>query len=505
MNRNYLLGIDIGTTGTKILLIDQAGGIKSDVNRPATLISPQANWAEEDPLEWWRNVCEGIPECLGKANVEAKNILAVGVSGMVPTLILVDREGRPLRLSIQQNDARSFAEVEEFKTRVDEEEIFKRTGSMITQQSIGPKLLWLATHEPDHLKATAWVMGSYDYINFLLTGKPSVEQNWALESGLYDIHKRDWIDDLLALSTIQRGQLPPVHRPDEVIGHVSATAAAETGLQEGTPVVAGSADHVASAFSAGVKQNGDLLIKLGGAGDILYSLDSLKINKSLYLDFHVIPDLYLINGCMASSGSIIKWFRDQFGSGNGYPQLDAEAWDIPAGSDGLILLPYFLGEKTPLFDPHARGVFLGLSLRHTRAHLYHAILEGISYGFYHHVRILEEAGLEIQRVRVTNGGAASKLWRQITSDVVGFHLEEVENHPGSSLGAAFIAGMGVGAFSNWEEIEKFINLQTKTTPNLERHEKYKALFELYRELYQTNRQNFRKLAALERLDEQTRI
>jgi xylulokinase len=500
MSNGYLLGIDIGTTGTKVILIDNAGGIKANVNRDATLISSQSNWAEEDPLEWWRNVCEGIPECLRKAKVEAKDILAVGVSGMVPTTILVGTDGRPLRLSIQQNDARSFAEVEEFKTRVDEEEIFKRTGSMITQQSIGPKLLWLARNEPDNLKNTTWVMGSYDYINFHLTGKPSVEQNWALESGLYDLHKKDWIDELLELSMVQRDQLPPVRRPDEVIGRVSKSAAAETGLMEGTPVVAGSADHVASAFSAGVRQNGDLLIKLGGAGDILYSLDTMVMNRSLYFDFHIIPDLYLLNGCMASSGSIIKWFRDQFGSGKDYSQLDAEACDVPAGSDGLMLMPYFLGEKTPIFDPHARGIFFGLSLRHTRAHLYHAILEGISLGFYHHIRVLEEAGLRIQRVRVANGGAGSKLWRQITSDVIGFPLEEVENHPGSSLGAAFVAGMGVGAFSDWDEIEKFIHLGTSTTPDLERHEKYKKLFELYQELYRTNQQNFRKMAALQGLD-----
>ena len=505
MTRSYLLGIDIGTTGTKILLIDLAGGIISDVHQPATLITPQAGWAEEDPLEWWRNVCEGIPECLGKANVDARNILAVGVSGMVPTLILVDREGKPLRPSIQQNDARAFNEIEAFKLRVDEGLVFEQTGSMITQQSLGPKLLWLSRNEPDHLKNAVWVMGSYDYINFLLTGTPSVEQNWALESGLYDIHREEWIDDLLERSRIRRGQLPPVNRPEQVIGHVSVSAAAGTGLMAGTPVVAGSADHVASAFSAGVRQNGDLLIKLGGAGDILYSLDSMVMNRSLYLDFHVIPGLYLINGCMASSGSIIKWFRDQFASGVAYPQLDAEARDIPAGSDGLILLPYFIGEKTPIFDPHARGIFFGLSLRHTRAHLYHAILEGISFGFSHHLRVVEQAGLKVQRVRVANGGAGSRLWRQITSDVVGFPLEEVENHPGSSLGAAFVAGMGSGAFSGWEEIEKFINLRTRTTPDPERHEKYKALFELYRELYQTNRQHFRTLAALEGWDGQTRI
>ena len=497
MTQKYLLGIDIGTTGTKILLIDLAGGIKSDVNLAATLISSQSNWAEEDPHEWWRNVCQGIPDCLRMANVDAKDILAVGVSGMVPTLIPINRDGNPLRLSIQQNDSRAFAEVDEFKTHVNENEIFKSTGSMITQQSIGPKLLWLARNEPDTLKNTTWVMGSYDYINFRLTGNPSVERNWALESGLYDLHKKDWIDELLELSMVQRDQLPPVRRPDEVIGRVSKSAAAETGLMEGTPVVAGSADHVASAFSAGVRQNGDLLIKLGGAGDILYSLDTMVMNRSLYFDFHVIPDLYLLNGCMASSGSIIKWFRDQLGSGMDYSQLDAESWDIPAGSDGLLLLPYFLGEKTPLFDPHARGVFFGLSLRHTRAHLYHAILEGISLGFYHHIRVLEEAGLKIQRVRVANGGAASKLWRQITSDVVGFPLEGVENHSGSSMGAAFVAGMGMGAFSSWEEIEKYLHIGTNTLPDLERHEEYKRLFELFQELYRMNKLNFRKMSAFE--------
>lgn len=499
MKSGYLLGIDIGTTGTKILLIDVIGAIVAEVNRTATLVSPQATWAEEDPLEWWGNVCSGIPECLEKGNVTPDEILAVGVSGMVPTTILVDRDGKPLRRSIQQNDARSFIEIDEFKSRVDEQDIFNRTGAAITQQSIGPKLLWLAKNEPEEFKRTVWVMGSYDYINFLLTGNISLEQNWALESGLYDIQKKDWDDDLLKLAGITRSQLPPVHSPSDVIGKISASAASSTGLKAGTPVVAGSADHVASAFSVGVRQNGDLLVKLGGAGDILYSLDHLVINQSLFLDYHVIPDLYLINGCMASSGSIIKWFRGQFGAGLDYPELDSEASEISAGSNGLVLLPYFIGEKTPIFDPLARGIFFGLTLQHTRAHLYHAILEGISFGFYHHIQILNQAGLNIRRVRVSNGGARSKLWRQVTADVIGYPLEEVANHPGSSLGAAFIAGMGAGVFSGWEEIEKYIHLKPTTIPNPERHEKYTKLFSLYRDLYETNRANFQILASLENI------
>jgi xylulokinase len=494
MTHRALLGIDLGTTGTKIIAIDRAGRILSEVQREASLLSPHAGWAESDPSEWWANVCAGIPDCLARADLQAGDVLTVGVSGMVPATILVGRDGQPLRRSIQQNDARAFAEVDEFKARVDEQGIFQRTGALITQQSIGPKLLWLARHEPEVLKQTAWVMGSYDYINYLLTGTPNLEQNWALESGLYDLHQRDWLDDLLQLSGLRRDQLPPVAPPGRVIGVVSPEASRRTGLKTGTPVVTGGADHVASAFAAGVRQNGDVLIKLGGAGDILYSLDTLVLNRSLFLDYHMVPGLYLINGCMASSGSIIKWFRGQFAAGLDYPDLDSEARDIPAGSEGLLLLPYFIGEKTPIFDPHARGVFFGLTLGHTRAHLYHAILEGISFGFYHHLQVLGEAGLPVRRVRVTNGGARSALWCQVTADVLGLPLEHVSGHPGASLGAAFAAGMGAGVFSDWAEIEQFIRIEPPTLPDPARHETYRELFPLYRELYQVNQSLFRKLA-----------
>ncbi|MRR30810.1 carbohydrate kinase, partial [bacterium] len=397
MSARYLLGIDIGTTATKVILIDLQGNVIADESRPANLVSLQANYAEEDADEWWGNVCSAVPAVLQKAGVGPEKVLAVGVSGMVPTTILVGKEGQPLRRSIQQNDARSHAEIEYFKSRVNEEDVFRRTGSAITQQSIGPKLYWLSNHESENFSRTAWVMGSYDFINFKLTGDPTLERNWALESGLFDLYREDWDDDLLSLARIRRDQLPSVHRPSEVVGRVTPAAAVLTGLLPGTPVVAGSADHVASAFSVGLKENGDLLIKLGGAGDILYSLDKLEIDQRLFLDYHVIPGLYLINGCMASSGSIIKWFRNQFAPDLDYSDLDREAAGIPAGSDGLILLPYFIGEKTPIFDQMARGVFFGMTLQHTRAHLYRAILEGISFGFYHHLQVLAERGFGVRR------------------------------------------------------------------------------------------------------------
>ena len=213
MKRPVLLGIDLGTTGTKVIAIDDKGRILSEVQREASLLSPHAGWAEADPREWWGNVCAGIPVCLQQAGLAAGEVLAVGVSGMVPATILVGRDGQPLRRSIQQNDARAFSEIEEFKACLDEQDLFRRTGAAITQQSIGPKLLWLARHEPEVFKQASWVMGSYDYINYLLTGTLSLEQNWALESGLYDLQRRDWLDELLQLSGIRRGQLPPCTAP----------------------------------------------------------------------------------------------------------------------------------------------------------------------------------------------------------------------------------------------------------------------------------------------------
>ena len=478
-----LMGIDIGTTATKCIILDPEKGIICETETSATLNSPHGGWAEESPEEWWQNVAKVTQACIAKEDVKTNQIAGVGVSGMVPTLILLDNNGNILRPSIQQNDARAYQEIEDFRAQVSESEILSKTGSVITQQSIGPKLLWLRRHEPKAMERAAHLMGSYDYIVYKLTGGFSCERNWALESGLYDLKDEDWDSSLLELSTIGSGLLGQVHWASEVVGQVTADAAECTGLAVDTPVVAGSADHIASAFSAGLKSPGDLLIKLGGAGDILYNLDELIVDSRLFLDYHVIPGKYLINGCMAASGSIIKWFRQQFARELNYQTLDDEAANLSPGSEGLILLPYFLGEKTPVNDPLARGIIFGLNLSHTRPHIYRAILEGIAYGFKHHLTVLAERGLHAGKARVTNGGARSDLWKQITADVLGIPLEQIAHHPGSSLGAAFVAGMGCDVFSEWADIERFIDIGTVVEPNMTAHERYQKFYVIYRNLY----------------------
>jgi xylulokinase len=488
-----ILGLDVGTTATKSVLLDPDAGIVAEAEASATLRSPHAGWAEEDPEQWWVNAAAATRACLASSRAQPSDVAAVGTSGMVPTLILLDGAGRVLRPSIQQNDARSHEEIEVFRRRVSEADALAKTGSAITQQSIGPKLLWLRRHEPAAMADAAHLMGSYDFIAYRLTGCRSSERNWALESGLFDLGRQAWDPTMLDLATITPSLLGPVRWASDVVGEVSRQAAQHVGIRAGTPVVAGSADHIASAFSAGLKTPGDLMVKLGGAGDILYSLDDPVVDRRLFLDYHVIPGKFMLNGCMAASGSILKWFRQEFAGALDYPDLDAAAAPITPGADGLVLLPYFLGEKTPIHDPLARGVLFGLTLSHTRAHVYRAVLEGIAYGFRHHLAVLSERGLGATKARVTNGGARSTLWKQVTADVLGLPLEPIAGHPGSSLGAAFVAGKGVGLFKAWGDIERFVRVERLIEPDPRAHERYGELFAIYRGLYASLTDHFQAL------------
>lgn len=471
-----LLGIDIGTTATKAVLLDADRGPVEAAERPVTLSSPHPGWAEEDPAEWWGNVCALARDLAARAEVAG-----IGVSGMVPCVILLDDSGNVLRPSIQQNDARAIVEIDLLRQRLEGHRVLERTGSPISQQSVGPTLMWLATHEPDVWTRARTILGSYDLMAFRLTGELNVEANWALESGLFDLESGGWAPDILEAVGVGPERLPPVRRSEEIVGYVTADAAAATGLPEGVPVVAGSADHVASAFTAGLLEEGDMLVKLGAAGDILLVTAEPLVDERLYLDLHLVPGRYLPNGCMASSGSLIRWFQERIAGGVPLETLDREAEAAGPGAGGVLALPYFLGEKTPINDPEARGAFVGLHLAHDRGHLFRAILEGIAFGFRHHVDVFIERGHPPRRVRVTNGGARSRVWTQVTADVLGLPLERLASGGGSALGAAFAAGMAVGAFSSWREIERFTVVEGIIEPH--ENEAYERAYRAYRALY----------------------
>lgn len=494
-----VIGLDIGTTSTIGLLIRLPEERLAMASRPVTLSHPQAGWAEEDPDQWWVNVCAVVGELLADSGVAANEVKAIGVSGMVPALVLLDSAGKLLRPSIQQSDGRCFAEVESLKAEQDESSFTRRTGNGINQQLVAAKLRWIQRHEPANFAGIDTAFGSYDYINWRLTGERRIEQNWALEAGFINLETLGLDEALIALGNIAPAQLPKLAASQEIIGGVSRDAAAATGLAVGTPVVAGLADHVASAWAAGVQNPGDLLVKLGGACDILLSSKVARPDRRIFLDHHAIPGLFMPNGCMACTGSMLNWFAKHFGqsadsrgSGNRLQNLDAWAAEVAPGSDGVRALPYFLGEKTPIHDPLARGTFTGLSLHHGPQHLWRGLLESVAFGVRHHVEVFEEIGMSATNVLTSDGGSASRTWLQIIADVLQRPVQPLSGHPGSCLGAAWMAAIGVQLTQDWHGLSRFVSRAEPVHPVAAHGAAYDAAYGDYRDLYAALRPVFHR-------------
>jgi xylulokinase len=470
------VGIDVGTTGTKTVLFDVSRGIIAQASRETTLHSPAPGFAEADTAQWLTNVIDTIREVRSRTDISV-DIDAIAVSGMVPAVVAVDDRGNALRNAILQNDARAHDEISQLATALADVDLVSLTGSALTQQSVAPTVVWLARHEPATYAKAAHLIGSYDWVLTALGADIHIERNWALESGLFTIDGAV-ADVVLRAADLDAGLLPEVRHPGTQVGVLSPEAAEWTGLKAGTPLVVGGADHVLSAYAAGVNDPGDALVKLGGAGDILVASDSEVTDERLYLDAHPVPGRWLPNGCMATSGSLIRWFQALVG-GDELGKLDADAAQRAPAE--VLCLPYFLGEKTPLNDPDLRGVFAGMHLGHTRADLYRSVLEAIAFGFRHHVDVFADISIPLTKTMVTNGGSKSTLWKQIHADVLGIELHPVEGHPGASLGAALIAAIGIGAL-DWADAGRFVTLGPPVVPDAERSRIYDHAYALWREL-----------------------
>ena len=475
---DYTIGIDIGTTGTKVALVHVERGIVAIASRSTTLYSDRPGFAEADTGQWLTNALECIREVVDVSGVAASDIGAVSTAGMVPAVILLDKDRQPLRRAILQNDARAVSEIVELNDDLSNVDLVELTGSALTQQSVAPTILWIQRNEPEVWAKTAHIVGSYDWILIALGAELHIEWNWALESGLYTLDQQPFATVLDSVS-LDSGFLSPVRTSAERVGVIDSAMAEKTSLAAGTALVVGGADHVISAFSAGVEREGDALVKLGGAGDILAASDTPLVDERLYLDAHPIPGRWLPNGCMATSGSLIRWYQSILG-GEDLKTLDNEATTRPAAD--VLCLPYFLGEKSPLNDPNLRGTFAGLHLGHTRADLYRSVLESIAFGFRHHVEIFAERGISLSRVMVTNGGSKSTLWKQIHSEVLGMELHPVIDHPGASLGAAVIAAIGIGSLGGWEDSKRFLELDRPVEPNPANVSIYNDAYAEWREL-----------------------
>lgn len=489
----YVIGLDIGTTSTIGILIGLPDRIVHIASRPVTLTAPHPAWAEENPEQWWANVCEITRELLDVGGLKPQDIKAIGTAGMLPAVVLLDEDGKLLRPSIQQSDARCAAEVVELRRLVDEEAFTQKTGNGVNQQLVIAKLLWIKKHEPEVFARIATVFGSYDYINWRLTDERAVEHNWALEGGFINLATHDIDDDLVKLAGIQRQALPRKTLSHDRLGGLTAKAARETGLAEGTPVVGGAADHIASALAAGIARPGDVLLKFGGSVDVLIATDRVAPDPRMYLDYHLVPGLYMPNGCMATGGSGLNWFVANFAGGERqkadeagvtlHQWLDRQAEDVPPGAQGVRILPYFLGEKTPVHDAEVRGAILGLSLAHQPKHLWRALLEAYAYGIAHHIEVLNDMGHATETYLASDGGSKSTVWMQIVADVLQKPVQRLAGHPGSCLGAAYTAAMGMGLATDWSAISRFVSLADRLEPDPAKAETYAHGYALFRKLY----------------------
>jgi xylulokinase len=479
-----VLGIDMGTASSKAVLATPGGEIVATASRPHTMSLPQPGWAEMDAEEiWWGEVVELCRELVPQAG--GGQIAGVCISGVGPCLLLCDEQLRPLRPGILYGiDSRAAQEIAELTKRFGAERIVERGGTPLSSQALGPKMLWVRRNEPEVWERAAGWYSSHSYSIARLTGEYVLDHHTASQCDpLYDMQAADWAQDWLG--EVAPGiEFPRLAWSSDVVGEVHGAAAEATGLPLGTPVVAGTVDAWAEAFSAGVRQPGDLMLMYGSTMFFVQALERHRTEPSLWTTKGVEPDSTTFAAGMSTSGSLTSWLQ-QLTGGASFETLTSEAADTRAGADGLVVLPYFAGERTPVFDPRARGVILGLTLRHQRGHLYRAALEGIGFGIRQILEIFDAADEPASRIVAVGGGTQGRLWTQIVSDVTGCIQLVPAETIGASYGDALLAAIGaelVTPETDWATIETMIE------PETGRREVYDELYSVYRELYPATRE-----------------
>src|SRR5512143_3495125 len=450
----YFLGIDTSTTSSKALLSDENGKVMAVASSPHTLQTPYPLWSEQDPREWWEAASASIRSVLEKAGVGGERIAAVGLTGQMHGLVLLDQAGNVLRPAILWNDQRTQAQCDEIHQRMGKERFIQITGNVALTGFTAPKILWVKENEPEVFAAARHVLLPKDYVRFRLTGEYAMDKADGAGTVLFDLKGRDWSNEVLDLLGIDRAWMPRTFEGPEFTGQISGEAAALTGLQAGTPVAAGGGDQAAQAVGVGAVQPGIVGLTVGTSGVVFATTPSALIEPEgrLHAFCHAVPGMWHFMGVMLSAAGSLQWYRDTLAPTMSFDDLLQEAEPVPAGSEGLQLLPYLSGERTPYPDPLARGAWIGLTLRHGRGHLTRALLEGVSFGLKDIFTLIQGAGQgEIRQVRASGGGTKGALWRQVLASVLEAELVTVNTTEGAAFGAALLAGVGAGAWPDRSE------------------------------------------------------
>jgi xylulokinase len=492
MALDAFIGIDIGTYGSKGVLLSAQGEILAVAQREHGMDTPRPGWAEQDAdAVWWADFCSIAQELSVAAQQAGARIAAVAASAIGPTCLPVDAEGRPLRPSLLYGiDTRAAAQIEQLTAELGADHVLAITGNPLTAQAVGPKILWLRQQEPEVWARTAHILTASSYLTFRLTGRYVVDAySAAAQAPLFNLEEQRWHAPFVE-ACCPLEYLPEIIWTTDFAGEVTEQAARETGIPAGTPVTAGTIDAAAEAISAGVTRPGDMMVMYGTTTFFIqvvdYRIDSPLFWGGVYME----PGSYVLTGGMATTGAITQWFRRELARGEGeeaFNHLFAEAESSPPGANGILLLPYFSGERTPFSDPFARGVWAGLSLQTTRGDLFRSTLEATALGVRHHVATMGEAGAPPTRLVAVGGGTRSRLWLQIVSDVCGLPQALPRQRIGASLGDAFLAAVAHGTLPNLEAIHNWIELEPPVEPDPALRPLYDRRFEHYQQLYEGTR------------------
>ena len=508
MAGQLLLGVDVGTYSTKGVLCTPDGEVLASQTIEHGLSLPKPGWAEHDADAIWWDEVAAVSRSLLSGRYSGDDVGAVGVSAIGACVLPVDAAGNALRSGILYGiDTRAGEQIAALNARFGADALFALGGMALTSQAIGPKIMWIRDNEPDvYARATTFMTAS-SYIVMRLTGERVIDKHTAsYYNPLIDIEKLAW-DDHFAEPIVELDRLPRLAWSNEIAGEVTADAAVATGLRAGTPVTVGTVDAAAEAISVGVSQPGDMMVMYGTTMFFILVTDRPVPDSRMWTTAYCLPGLYDVAGGMSTSGALTRWFRDQLGQPelvaeaadgpNAYEALATLAAEIPPGADGVLCLPYFAGERTPINDASARGVFAGLTLSHTRAHLYRAVLEGTSYGVRHNLETMREMGAEPERLVAVGGGARSRLWLQIVSDVTGLPQIIPERTVGACYGDAFLAGLATGLVPDLGALDlDWVQTETTLQPSEMGRDRYDEMYRIYRDLYESSKEQMHALARL---------
>ena len=493
----YLIGIDIGTSGTKSVLFDTLGNVIASATAEYPLSQPHNGWAEQDPRDWWEAVQKTL-SIITKSAADGE-IVGVGLSGQMHSLVLLNEKNEVIRPAILWCDQRTEEECREIEERIGRERLIEITANPALTGFTASKLLWVQKHEPENFRKAAHILLAKDYIRFKLTGEYATEVSDASGMQLLDVPARKWSAEVCEALKIPMHLLAKVYESADVTGYITKEAALVTGLPAGIPVAGGGGDNAASAIGTGVCTEGDAFTTIGTSGVVFAPTKSPVIDPKgrVHTFCAAVPGTWHVMGVTQAAGLSLNWFRGQLASELSYREIDDLCKDLPIGAEKLIYLPYLMGERTPILDPNARGVFFGLSAMHTKAHMARAVMEGISYSLRDCLEILNEMKIDVSSMTLCGGGAKSPFWRQMLADVYGIPVGILASNEGAALGAAILGGCAAGIYASVEEgCKTCIGGGEQVTPNAQAHAEYEKFYGIYQKIYPQTKDIFAQMKNL---------